>query len=75
MKHIRNWVTVCIVLHNMIAHLGDASADLYEGGDVPEEAEEELHGGIVKTSSECRRDDLKLTTIAINYARGFLPMQ
>ena len=68
-----NWVIVCCVLHNMLAHLGDAWAELYLEEDMADNVGFDGGGEAVLLDAETFRETLKRTTIETNYMQGILP--
>ncbi|EFP79523.1 uncharacterized protein PGTG_05844 [Puccinia graminis f. sp. tritici CRL 75-36-700-3] len=71
MMEVIRWVNCCVTLHNILAHLGDAWAELdvsindHPGSDGP---------GVNEETAQEVRDVVKANCLDINYLLGVLPI-
>lgn len=69
-----DWVVSCCVLHNMLAHLGDAWDDTYLEEEDEDDSNSVYLGMGPTHGAETFREALKKTTIETNYVHGVLPL-
>ncbi|PLW26926.1 hypothetical protein PCASD_23851 [Puccinia coronata f. sp. avenae] len=72
MKEIIRWISACVILHNLLAHLGDAWEDLDDEIGSPEQ---QSSSESISASSEDFCDNVQEKCIQYNYAVGTLPIQ
>ncbi|PLW11957.1 hypothetical protein PCANC_24240 [Puccinia coronata f. sp. avenae] len=72
MKEIIRWISACVILHNLLAHLGNAWEDLDDEIGSPEQ---QSSSESISASSEDFCDNVQEKCIQYNYAVGTLPIQ
>ena len=71
------WIYCCIILHNMLANLGDSWEDLIQDSDGMDNDEEQLDD-LETTANEPRhlfRQGVQSRCLKVNHDRGILPIR
>jgi hypothetical protein len=83
MKHVLDWIKCCVILHNMLANLGNAWDDLIEpiiednpngvmdGFEIPFAGG---HGAEATERGRSKREQVRDYAVAFNWSNGGLPI-